>query len=628
MAKKFDENVAETLGQQMKAVSVAEFFKKNKHLLGFDSEVKALLMVVKEAVDNSLDATEDYSHNYFKKNKKWYYPEIDVDIKKAEHSIVIIPEGADKPLADLVKTGKTWDVMYFGKKLRASSVEGNMKYYNIEGTKVQIVESGLKKPKIFVDEKLADIQERTKKFTITITDNGPGIIEKNIPNAFGKLLYGSKFHRLRQSRGQQGIGISSVVLYAQQTTGVPATIISKVEGGKSVKIELTIADNNEPIIHSKEYINDFQLEHGTQITITIEADFVSKGEKSVYEFLRRTSIVNPHATITFSDPDKQKFRFQRTANELPAEPGEIKPHPHGMEYGVMQSMLLATQNRTIKGFLSSELAKVSPAIADDILDKIGVESNTKPKEVTREQIELLIRAFNKYPLQRPPTDCLSPIGEEFLQKSILRDTKAEFIATISRKPTVYKGRPFLVEAAIAYGGELPKDGQAEKLRYANKIPLLYDAAGCAITTAIQENNWKQYGVENVAQNGTPMGPYVILLHIASVWVPYTSEGKSAIANYDEIIKEMKLALQDCARKLKIFLRAKNKDKRLAERRSLFEIYIPELAFALQKLTDEKKEGVEKELKKIIGKSKIDGEDAKETKETSAKSDAPDEGEGE
>jgi DNA topoisomerase-6 subunit B len=274
-------------------------------------------------------------------------------------------------------------------------------------------------------------------------------------------------------------------------------------------------------------------------------------------------------------------------------------------------MLQATQNRTIKGFLSGELSKVSPAIADDILEKVGIPANTKPKDVIHEQIELLLRGLNKAALQRPPTDCLSPIGEESLRKSISADTKAEFIATISRKPSVYKGRPFLVECAIAFGGELPKEGVAEKLRYANKIPLLYDAAGCAITQAIQEMSWKLYGVQNVAQNGMPMGPYVILVHVASVWVPYTSEGKSAIANYDEIIKEIKLALQDCARKLKTFLSARNREKRQSERRSLFEIYVPELAFALQKLTDEKREAVEKELKRILGKGKIEGEDVAE-----------------
>ncbi|MDD5238986.1 MAG: DNA topoisomerase VI subunit B [Candidatus Nanoarchaeia archaeon] len=623
MAKEVD--IAETLGAQMKAVSVAEFFKKNKHLLGFDSPVKSMLMVVKEAVDNSLDATEDYAYENFRKTKQWAYPEIIVEIRKAEHGLAIIPEGSDIPIADITKTGKTWDVEYFGRKLRASSVEGETKTYNIEGTKVQLTDTGAVKPQVFVNGAKANVEERTLKYQVVVTDNGPGIIEKNLPFAFGKLLYGSKFHRLRQSRGQQGIGISSAVLYAQQTTGLPAVITSKTEKNKAVQIKLTIADNNEPNIHEKTTVQDFPYDHGTIFDATIEADYVATGEKSVYEFLRRTAIVNPHATILFISPEKEKFKFARTANELPLESKEIKPHPHGLEYGMMQGLLEKTNARNIRGFLSGDLSKVSPGIADDVLKKIEMNPNAKPKELGREEIEKLLRGLHKTPLQRPPTDCLSPIGEDALKKSILKDTKAEFVETVSRKPTVYQGRPFLIEIALAYGGGINAEGMAERLRYANKIPLLHDAAGCAITRAIQEMSWKQYGVQNVAQNGIPMGPYVILVHLASVWVPYTSEGKSAIANYDEIIKEIKLALQDCGRKLKSFLSSKNKAQRQAERKSMFEIYVPELAYSLEQVTDEKKEIIEKDLKKILGKDKIDGEDIEEEKTVTPK---PAEGEGE
>ena len=605
MAKKF-EDIAEELGSQMKAVSVAEFFKKNKHLLGFDSPIKAMLMVVKEAVDNSLDATEEYGHAYYKKNKKWYFPEINVDIKKEEYGLVILPKGSDRPLADIVKTGKKWDLMHFGKKLRASKVEGNKKIYNVDGVKVEVIEEGLKKPKVYIEGEKADIEERTLKYRVTVRDNGPGIIEKNIPNVFGKLLYGSKFHRLRQSRGQQGIGISSVVLYAQQTTGIPAKIISKTEKRKAVQMEITIADNNEPIIHSKGNV-EFPLEHGTEISVVIEADYISSGEKSVYEFLRRTAIVNPHATITFLDPNKKKFIFKRTANSLPPEPKEIKPHPYGLEFGKLKDMLLTTKSRNIHSFLINDLSRVSAAIADSILKKLEINPNTKPSELPRREIEKLLRALQKAPLKRPPTDCLSPIGKEALKKSILTDTKAEFVAVVSRKPAVYKGIPFLVEAAVAYGGEIKNTGTAQRLRYANKIPLLYDAAGCAITKAIQETGWKQYKVENVASNGIPTGPYVILVHIASVWVPYTSEGKSAIASYPDIIKEMKRALQECGRKLKNYLSAKYREKRQAQRRSLFEIYIPELAYSLSKLTNTNEKEIIEELKKIINKGKIEVE---------------------
>ena len=598
-----ESGIAEELGSKMKAVSVAEFFKKNKHLLGFDSPIKSMLMVVKEAVDNSLDATEDYAYGIKQRGGKItedVLPNIKVEIKKAEHGLSIIPEGWSVPLADLVKSKKKrWEVILFGKSLRASKVDGNKRYFNVEDHEVMLKDTGAKKPKVYVDGKEADIDDRTKKYKLILTDNGPGIIKKNIPNVFGKLLYGSKFHRLRQSRGQQGIGISSAVLYAQQTTGVPAKIVSKTGPDQPANlVKLSIADNNEPKIHEDGVVDDFDLEHGTRIELLIEADYISSGEKSVYEFLRRTSIVNPHAHFSFVDPKKKKYVFPRTVKKLPKEPTEIKPHPHGIEFGVLQTMLLTTGSRSLKGFLTNDFTRVSSAVAEKILKRTGLEQK-QISDLKRSDIDKLLRALHKEKLMRPPTNCLSPIGEDALEKSILKDTNAEFVTTVSRKPTVYKGIPFLIEAAIAFGGDIKKERSAQRLRYANKIPLLYDAGGCAMTKAIQQNNWKLYGIKNTASNGTPVGPYVILLHIASVWVPYTSEGKSAVASYDDIIKEMKLALQDCGRRLKSYLSAKRREGIKKQRVNKFKVYSSEIADALADLTKKKEATIKKELDNLI-----------------------------
>ena len=614
-------DVAEEMGKRMKSVSVAEFFKKNKHLLGFDNPLKAMLVVIKEAVDNALDATEEHAYELKKKGRAFELPEIKVRIKKEEHGLVILPSGEDIPIADLVKSDGNWYVVLFGEKIRASSIEGDKKTYNVDGRKVDLIFTSAKKPQVYVDEKRAEVEERTLKYKVIITDNGPGIVEKNIPNVFGKLLYGSKFHRLRQSRGQQGIGISSTVLYAQQTTGTPALITSKTEAKeKATQISLSIADQNEPIIHSKEYVDDFEYKHGTRIELVIEADYRRSGSKSVYEFMRRTSIVNPHANFILKEPKKRKITFKRTSKKLPKEPDEIRPHPHGLEFGQLKDLLKVTNQASVKSFLIKDLTRVSNNIAEDILKKINIDTNADPKKLSNSEIEKLLRVLHKSNLQRPPTNCLSPISENALKKSIMGDTNAEFISVSSRRPAVYKGIPFLVEAAIAYGGDIPPTGSAQRLRYANKIPLLYDASGCATTTAIKEMNWKQYKVENVSQSGYPVGPYVILIHLASVWVPYTSEGKSAIANYPDIIKEMRLAVQDCARKLRIYLRAKLKEKRTRKRINLFETYLPEFAGSLAKITDKNEDKIKEKLKNTllnkynIGKTEEDEKEGDENEE--------------
>ncbi len=608
------QDIAEEMGKRMKSVSVAEFFKKNKHLLGFDNPLKAMLVVIKEAVDNSLDATEEHAYELKKKKRDFELPEIKVRIKKEEHGLVIIPKDDDIPVADLVKSGDSWYVVLFGEKIRASRVEKNEKFYNVDGKEIKLLFTSAKKPQVYVNGKKADVEERTLKYRITVMDNGPGIVEQNIPNVFGKLLYGSKFHRLRQSRGQQGIGISSTVLYAQQTTGTPAIITSKTQSKeKAVKLSLSIADQNEPIVHSKEYVEDFEYEHGTKIELVIEADYRRSGNKSVYEFIRRTSIVNPHVSFVLKEPKKRKIIFKRTSNKLPEEPKEIKPHPHGLEFGQLKDLLKITNQTTVSQFLVKELTRVSNNMAKDLLRKVNIDSGADPKKLTNNEIEKLLRALHKANLQRPPTNCLSPISEKDLRKSILSDTNAEFVAVSSRRPAVYKGIPFLVEAAIAYGGDIPKDS-SQRLRYANKIPLLYDASGCATTKAIKEMNWRQYKVDNVSSSGYPVGPYIVLIHLASVWVPYTSEGKSAIANYPDIIKEMKLSVQDCARKLRMYLRAKMKEKRKQKRINLFETYLPEFAGSLSKLTGKEEEKIKEYLKKTLSEKYNANGDKRDDKE--------------
>src|SRR5580692_8226858 len=94
----------------------------------------------------------------------------------------------------------------------------------------------------------------TNRFKIGVQDNGPGILKKQIPLIFGKLLYGSKFHRLRMSRGQQGIGISAAGMYGVLTTGKPVKIISKVSKRKPThyyEIQIDTKKNVPEILNGK-----------------------------------------------------------------------------------------------------------------------------------------------------------------------------------------------------------------------------------------------------------------------------------------------------------------------------------------------------------------------------------------
>jgi DNA topoisomerase-6 subunit B len=167
--------------------------------------------------------------------------------------------------------------------------------------------------------------------------------------------------------------------------------------------------------------------------------------------------------------------------------------------------------------------------------------------------------------------------------------KAEFYAASSRDPDVYRGRPFQIEAAIAFGGELAADDTARVIRFANRVPLLFQQSACSSFKAITETGWRNYNLSQ-PRGSLPQGPLVIMIHMASVWVPFTSESKEAIADYDEIRKEMKLALMECGRKLGTYLRKRQKMQRESARRDVFERYIGEISKAINAIngTDARK----------------------------------------
>lgn len=515
---------AEELAQQLRAVSVAEFFEKNRHLLGYENPTKALITIVKELVDNSLDACEQAR----------ILPDIKVVVKE------ISPE----------------------------------------------------------------------RFKVRVEDNGPGIVEEKLALAFGKLLYGSKFHRLSQQRGLQGLGASGGILYSQLTTGKPAKIISST--GKEIhEIELMIDVNkNEPkIISHKEEKNPNKW-HGVKLEVEAEGRYI-EGKQSIPEYLRQTAMSNPYAKIGYDGPNG-KVDFERAVKELPPLPKEIKPHPYGVEIGLLRRILATTNARNLVGFLNSDFSRVGRGTALQICKLAKLEGNRKPHDLTHEEIERLHKSMQMVKLIGPPTDCLSPLGEKLLEEGLRKETKAEFVVAVTRPPSVYRGNPFAVECALAFGGELLQEGTAQLFRFANKVPLLYHASDCATTDAVIDTDWRRYGFGQ-SSGQLPQGQLGIFIHFASVWVPYTSEGKQAIASYPEIIKEMKLALQEAGRRLAIYVRQKHKLREGQLRQELFEKYIPELAESLEKLTDKNRETLIAELEKIVKKSKVkSGEDEEKT----------------
>ncbi|QGN06548.1 DNA topoisomerase VI subunit B [Halorhabdus sp. CBA1104] len=709
-----EEGIAQELAQSQRSISIAEFFEKNKHMLGFDSGARALVTAVKEGVDNSLDACEE---------------------------------------ADIM-------------------------------------------PDIYVE--IADLGDY---YRLVIEDNGPGITKEQLPKVFGKLLYGSRFHKREQNRGQQGIGISAAVLYSQLTSGKPAKITSRTNGSETAHyFELIIdTDTNEPEI-SVDETTTWDRPHGTRIEVEMEANL--RARQQLHDYIKHTAVVNPHARIEFVEPNiDDPLKFERAEGAtLPAETEEIRPHPHGVELGTLLKMLEATDSYSISGFMQGEFTRVGATTAEKVLNNfrdrhfgremawrppeahegdlevtvraavankgkdatksfarevadtigdreriahhelravvdvaaedaaegfgttfgstvrekataaawaalLGDTDDGEPRETlasdlyglveaatssrkddatlhgladriatkfldsddnrhrcTRDELEEyvqraaesteeyddatigetarenvceaiwdvmvtvpdeppnvstvadgrdtaseLLEAMRETDIISPPTDCLAPITERLVEEGLRKEFDADFYAAATRDAAVSGGDPFIVEAGIAYGGDLEDGGAVDVMRFANRVPLVYQRGACATTDVVKTINWRNYGLDQPGGSGLPNGPAVVMVHVASTNVPFTSESKDAIANVPAIEDEIELAIREAARELKSFLNKRRSMQKRREKQDKLGTILPEMATKLSAVTGRKALDIDDSLARIMNNVLIERE---------------------
>jgi len=460
--------------------------------------------------------------------------------------------------------------------------------------------------RILPDVSVEVLQEGEDRFRVVVEDNGPGIARAQIPRIFGKLLYGSKFHALKQTRGQQGIGISAAGMYGQITTGQPVAITSRVRKGRPAHYYEIQMDTrrNEPIVLKDREAQWNDGGTGTRVEVVLEGRF-QKGRHSIDAYLQQTALANPHVQIRYRPPREEPVLFPRVVRELPPEPREIRPHPHGVELGVLKGMLKAAKGQRLGWFLCHSFSRVSPRVAAQIVARAGLAREARCHLLRPEDVERLYAAIAGTRLMAPPTDCLSPIGEEVILKSLREQIRADFYAARTRRPCVYRGNPFLVEVGLAYGGDLPADALVSLNRFANRVPLLFQQSACAVTEGVLATDWRPYGLSQ-SRGALPSGPAAILVHVASVWVPFTSESKEAVADYDVIVKEIRLALQECGRRMGLHVRRRKREAEAARKRSYIEKYIPFIGEALQEIlamNDRKRGDLESRLSDLLERSR-------------------------
>ncbi len=534
---------ASQLFKEFKIQSVSEFFRRNAAMLGYTGKVRSLTTLVHEAVTNALDACE----------------------------------------------------------------EAGIPPY----VRVEIEELG------------------SEHYRVVIEDNGPGIPEKYISHVFGKMLAGTKAHRNIQSRGQQGLGISGAVMFAQITSGKATRVVTST-GGEIVEAWVKIdVDRNEGKIIKKERHPNPKGWRGTRIELEVKNVRYIRSRQGVYWYLKLTAIANPHAHIELVEPDGRLIVFPRSSEEIPDPPVEMKPHPRGVLTDDVYRMAKKTRRATVKRFLVGEFSRISDKKVDELIEYIAalrliktekdhkvreqlyerlVKGEVKavlrsfrgytkvlknvarimekpPEKLSWHEAEEIVTAFKYMKFLAPPTHGLRPIGEENITKGLRGILKPEFVTAVTRPPKVYSGGiPFQVEVGIAYGGEIPSG--FDVFRYANRVPLLFDAGSCVTTIAARSIEWKRYKVDDPDRT-----PLILMVNVISVHVPYTGTGKQSIANVEEIYNEIRLAIMDAARRLQTYLSGKHRRLHQAKRKKTFQRYVPEIAKALSVLTGEPEERV-------------------------------------
>jgi len=532
---------ADNMFKEFREHSVAEFFKKNRQMLGYSGKIRSLTTIVHEYVTNALDACEEAG---------------------------ILP--------DII---------------------------------------------VHVDQLGND------HYKVMVSDNGPGIPKTHVGKVFAQMLSGTKFHRFIQQRGQQGIGASGCTMYAQITTGKPVKIITSSKKGLVYETEVMFdVKSNSPILTNEiEYKGDHV---GTKITAEFKDVTFNWSEYGPSEYIRRTAVANPHARLVFTAPDKQRFVYERVVHILPPRPKPSMPHPSGMTVDDMLDYAHHAKERTIKSFLTQTFDRMSSDRADEIEKLTSIDFKRKPDSVTWKDAEELVSAIKKVKFLAPSSGNLHPIGEKQIEKAILNVLSPEFHAVRTRSPSVYRGGvPFIVEVGIAYGGKAGHtngDGgsaKTEVMRFANRAPLLFDAGGDVITKTIGEIDWKRYGLKNLEEI-----PVTIVVNLTSTYIPYTSAGKQAISDEEDIRKEMALALMDVGREIGAHLRRQFKRGEKQAKRSTLLRYIPEIAGAVALLAVDNKALLEKKLLELVNKKYAEGavseDDDEEDEDAGATADEP------
>ncbi|MCB0366388.1 MAG: DNA topoisomerase VI subunit B [Bdellovibrionaceae bacterium] len=444
---------------------------------------------------------------------------------------------------------------------------------------------------------------------IIVEDNGPGIDPNDLSKVFGEYLASSKFGRGQCSRGQQGIGISAATTWAQLTNAAGVSVISKTNKmRKAMQVQIDVdIKGNKGLMKNKETI-DWEKEHGTRVEFRIDGRVQLNGDGGLITYLDGTTLVNPHLTLHYKLMDKEWVHIDRVSDDVPRIPSATMPHPHTMKLGEFMTHAHLYGKISLERFLRKGFSRVTEGTIKD-LSKNGLpkpllgSSLTKFKEAEFKKVFQVLQATE---LANPSTRSVLTVGEEGLSKSIHRLGEVDFFSVVTRRPRICDFKPVVVEVAIARFLNRPSDNEdtsIQLLRFANRVPLQFDKAACAITKAVESVNWRSYGLQQ-SRNSLPNGPYVFAVSVTSPFIKFKNASKETIDASDELVEEIRRALMQAGQKLSRHIKREHKAADLERKLQHIEKFGPILVAGLVHITgasNKRKVAAEQGLQKLLGR---------------------------
>ncbi|MHA2328942.1 MAG: DNA topoisomerase VI subunit B, partial [Candidatus Hodarchaeales archaeon] len=515
--------------------SAADFFQDNKAIAGFDNSMRVVFTSVRELVENGLDAAERVGK----------LPELHVKIERLKKEEI----------------AKLLNIQHF------------------------------------------ESSDKLDFIRLSVRDNGSGVQSEFVPPLFGRVLTGSNYGA-RQSRGRFGLGVKMVLLNAMSSVDLPLIIKSKhlnEDFTSYHELMINLAEN-EPIILSQREIPQGTTEaideSGTEVCVTFTGSW-NLASRWVREYFSQLSLITPYTSLYVQYPDiDSPIAMERVVEEMPAHPQIAKVHPWGADITQFKREVAVTRSETMVSFLQDHFQGIGPKIASDFLEFVKIDHEKNPNDLSASDIRRIVhegfvmpdhdpkkRREQKYfPFRRPSGDSLSPLGWELLAKGIEKELNPQFVRATAGEISAHSGHPFVVEAALAYGGPIlsSESGNPRIFRFANRIPLLFGAGNDIISKCVQKMNWKAYKI-NINKS-----PIAIVVSVVSSKIPFPETSKEYIADVDELRKEIIRVLKKLARGLGQHLGRAERERREKQRQSRFESAAPKVLRNLAKILEVEK----------------------------------------